>query len=78
MRPLHNAEISEELVVSRATVKTPGARGLSKVDLCDQVQAVPAYDSGLVVAGGGGVICEWRTRQEHVGACKPGCRWRAV
>lgn len=51
-RRMSNADISKELFLSEATVKTYVSRLLTKLELRDRVQlAVHAYESGLVRVG---------------------------
>jgi DNA-binding NarL/FixJ family response regulator len=51
---LSNTEISEQLFLSEATVKTYVSRLLTKLDVRDRVQlAVLAYERGVVRVGGG-------------------------
>ncbi|MGP9022371.1 response regulator [Streptomyces sp. BR1] len=53
-RGLSNVEISDQLFISEATVKTHLNRAMSKLDLASRAQAVVlAYESGLVTPGGG-------------------------
>ena len=52
MRGLSNGEISRELVLGEATVKTHVARVFQKLDLHHRAQAVVlAYETGLVIPG---------------------------
>jgi DNA-binding NarL/FixJ family response regulator len=52
VRGLSNGEISRELVLGEATVKTHVARVFQKLDLHHRAQAVVlAYETGLVIPG---------------------------